>query len=479
MNVKEVKIKKTMVHSEGGKLIPLVQELRPGEKLEIPILIGKNDRDKIEFYSEEKKPEKAIGFLDKGQEDVEDLVEDIIDGRTTYKCYLTGVEGSVFTGKIKYENVEAEVPKVDSQEFEDIIAEIVAKGICEEDRVRKNIEIMKSHRCPDEMIRQILLTYRKYDKAVKVPKTTYVDADPKNPDQSIFSQCLLNTLIKSPTIYEGDKSVGKNVCAETVALVRNQPYYIISFNRNMIGDDIYGTKTTDNTAASKLSLENAGAYLKVMADGWDNVSEDVREKAAQFELHKAQSASVAIIQELSQYVEWVKNGGVMTFNEMNMAEANFFSSITNQLTDGTGFVDVPGYGRIDINPDCILIGTQNAEYTGVCEQNDATLSRFACIQFPYPPSVKTQLKAAVKATLHHQYFTQVDELYKALHAAVLKNRVSNSCLNIRGFVRALEAVALIPKATSLLKQVQIQVINTCPADDRAVLLALAQEKITL
>lgn len=258
----------------------------------------------------------------------------------------------------------------------------------------------------------------------------------------------------------------------------NMPYYMITFNRGMTADDIYGTKSTDNSAAELLTEELADAYLQVAA-GNREIPATV-EKAAKYEYLRAKASSVSIVQEESCLVEWIKNGGVMCFNEMNMAEANFFASFTNQLTDNTGFIDIPGYGHLEINPDCILIGTQNADYTGVCEQNDATMSRFGCIQFPYPKSIKAQLEATVgKDRLDKAYFKQTDELYKTLYAAVTKGMVENSCLNIRGFIRGLKGVAQVPGLSTLKRQIEIHVIDTCPVDDRLQLMQLVREKITL
>lgn len=87
--------------------------------------------------------------------------------------------------------------------------------------LKRNIDVMKAHRCPEELIRQILLRYRKFEKSISVPKTFYIDPDPKSKDASIFALALLNTLTNSATIFEGDKSVGKNVCAETLAMCLN------------------------------------------------------------------------------------------------------------------------------------------------------------------------------------------------------------------------------------------------------------------
>ena len=114
-------------------------------------------------------------------------------------------------------------------------------------------------------------------------------------------------MIGAATIYEGDKSVGKNVCAETVAMVLNMPYYMITFNRGMTADDIYGTKSTDNSAASMLTEDMAEDYLRCQMG---EQAFDMR-SAATFEYLKAKAASVSIVQEQSCLVEWLKNGGVM------------------------------------------------------------------------------------------------------------------------------------------------------------------------
>ena len=100
---------------------------------------------------------------------------------------------------------------------------------------------------------------------------------------------------------------------------------------------------------------------------------------------------------------------------------------------------------------------------------------------PYPESVKSQLIAAskVKGKLNDAYFAQADNLYKNYLSAVRKGDVENTCLNIRGMVRALQSIALVPGFMKLSQAIITNVINTCPQEDRPVLTAQLNEIVSL
>lgn len=160
----------------------------------------------------------------------------------------------------------------------------------------------------------------------------------------------------------------------------------------------------------------------------------------------------------------------MCFNEMNLAEANLFGSFANQIADGTGFLFVPGRGRIYVNKECTLIGTQNPGFEGTLTQNQATMSRFGCINFGYPSDVIGPLKAALKDIADDvpaTVFTQVNKLYIELLKATQSGEISDACLNIRGFARAIRSAHLWED--SLKEQIVIQVVNTCGEEDKAVI----------
>ena len=62
-------------------------------------------------------------------------------------------------------------------------------------------------------------------------------------------------------IFEGDKSVGKNMCAETLAYILHLPFDMITMTRGMGGDELYGTKVTDLSASANLTPEMAQAKI--------------------------------------------------------------------------------------------------------------------------------------------------------------------------------------------------------------------------
>ena len=70
-------------------------------------------------------------------------------------------------------------------------------------------------------------------------------------------------------------------------------------------------------------------------------------------------------------------------------------------------------------------------------------------------------------------------MYKGFLAAVKEGYIQDDCLNIRGMVAALKAVAAYPQYTTLAQQIRTQVINTCAVGDRSVLTAQLDDKISL
>ena len=122
-------------------------------------------------------------------------------------------------------------------------------------------------------------------------------------------------------------------------------------------------------------------------------------------------------------------------------------------------------------------------------QNEATMSRFGCIEFKQPETIKGQLVAAVgsrlkkdgfeKVSLPAKFYNEAENFYKQCRGAVRKAQVSNAVLNIRGFVRALSTVAESDGYATLKRQIEIHVINTCPLDERQPLCDILENIVTL
>lgn len=413
---------------------------------------------------------------------------------------------SVLTGA--QVNVDENIP----DSLSALVEQKVKDGIVTKEEAEEKIDYMKKNKVDSFLMERVVKGWKLYAKKAHRPSCFYVDPylSQKSMSEGIVSEGLRHGVSRIAAILEGDKSVGKNVYAETMAWLLGMPMYLITFSRQMSPSSIYGEKSTDNSAAqalsafdpdilkkaedlkakrdfmiqhfSKLNIPGTGEQqIKAINSMMDQIltpeENELLKKAEEFKMLQAQAASVNIIIDASELYDWLTDGGCMIFNEMNMCEANFFASFTNQLLDGTGFLFIPGRGEVRINPNCVLFGTQNADYEGVEQQNEATMSRFNCICFKQPKTIKGQLVAAVTAALKRDGFEnimvdpdiykQAETYYKQCSSSVKKDIVSNACLNIRGFVRAITLVAESNGVTKLKRAIEMAVINTCPVDERS------------
>ena len=448
----------------------------------------------------------------------------------SYKVIDLVYSGADITGAIVLEqetNVTGtKTSKELSDEIRKVVEEKVAAGVISQEEADKKVKYMIENLVDEFLIRRVVSGWRKYPKKVHTPSCLYVDpylADSKKARrETIVSEGLRHGVSRIAAILEGDKSVGKNVYAETMAWLLGMPLYLITFSRQMSPSSIYGEKSTDNSAAQALAafdpdiLKKAEdlkskrdfmiqhfSKMNIPGDGQQQINainsmmeqiltpeeNALLKKAEEFKMLQAQAASVNIIIDQSELYDWLTMGGCMVFNEMNMCEANFFASFTNQLLDGTGFLFIPGRGDVKIHPDCVLFGTQNADYEGTEQQNEATMSRFNAICFRQPETVKGQLVAAVKAALNRDgfadisvnpdLFVQAEKYYKQCSASVKKDVVSNACLNIRGLVRAITLVAESNGVTKLKRAIEMAVVNTCPVDERQDLYATLETIVSI
>ncbi len=454
----EVVIKKTMMQKAGAAFY---QQAVAGTEIPVNIVFKKNAAGNMAAYADGAEIANVIT-------DVKAFVDETAP--ENYQARITGVTGNpnemqVTVSVFEFSKKTAAKGADSCAAFAADIKRIVDEGIMPEATVRENITVMAENRFPEEMIHQILAAYTDtYAAPAHTPKVLYKDPNPKG--ESKLAKIALNALCGCAIILDGDKSTGKNVAAETIAKVLGRPYYCITGDRKMNADAVFGTKSTDNSAFGMLSADLAMAELKVKQGIGDD--EDMK-KAAQFELLKAKCSSVNIVQEASAFVEWAEHGGVLNFNEINLCDSNFLASLLNPVTDDTGFLNVPGRGKVVINPMCVLIGTQNtgAEYKGVNQQNAATMSRFGLIKFDAPKSIKNILKANfVGVPVPDTYYESCEKFYTYLLKNVADGNISNAGLNVRGMVRAIRTTIRIPGFTSLKSQLVEHVVNTCPENER-------------
>jgi hypothetical protein len=452
----------------------------------LPVYVDKEDRTCL--YG-------LIQSVNDGDEviDVDTIKEIALNGANIVLNSYNGslISGQMILDEVKQANVDTTAV---SPKLQAIIDEKIAAGIITKEEMDKRLKVMQDNKVDEALKIRVVKGYRKYNKSAHQPRCIYVDPYinlVKAGKESLIAEGLRNAVNRMAAICEGEKSVGKNVYMETIAWLLGQPLYMQTFSRNMSPSSIYGEKSTDNSASETLKTMDKEAMAKVMLETRATAIKDVPgaiKAAASFEIMKARAASVSIVIDASELYDWLIDGGTMVLNEMNMGESNFLSSFLNPLTDGTGFLFIPGRGEVKMHPDCVLFGTQNADYEGVQQQNEATMSRFNCLYFQQPESVIGQFKAGTAAELakidcdyklKDEYFQQAQKFYTQCMKAVHANTVSNAVLNIRGFVRALTTVAESEGYVSLKRWLQICVINTCPTDERQALSAVLDSIVTI
>ena len=406
--------------------------------------------------------------------------------------------------------------------------EIVKRGYSEEENLESVLDVFEANKFSFELQCLILSHYRTYLNPCVRPKTVYFDPeleeDIRKYGEGKLARACRAAIFGLPVVCQGPKACGKNAFMETVAWLLGQPWYLLSFNRQMNQVSFFGEKTTDNSAQDllrefdekKLSLGKQASEIRarIIEYGLKNNEpaekiEEVLDAAlskeqkqalndlAKFEKAKALAATTNIVQERSVFVDCLTDGGVMIFNEMNMIDSNTFSAIANPLCDGTGKLLVPGKGEVPIHKDFHLFGTQNEDYEGVEDPNAATISRFKAITFQQPKNVLEILTRSAVAEVEKagfdyeemtklpswrnkkECFIQATSFYKQCLGTV-GEEITDSVLNIRGFARALALfICDTGNTTRLSGLLDEGVIQTCPSDERLALGAALQTCVTL
>lgn len=357
----------------------------------------------------------------------------------------------------------------DLSQFASEMARIVDNGIRSQEDVDIMMASMKQNELTDAEIRAVLAANTQFRPGVRKPKAVYQ----KVKNEKSMRRMVQLALEGRSFILEGGQSVGKNAAAETLCFWLNLPWFLVTMSADMSTDDIYGGKSTDNTAGQMLTLDLAKKALN-----------GDKEAQVLYDLYKAKAASVQIIMDESEFCKWLEeknNGGesmpaVFVLNEMNMGDPNLLAGVFNQVLDGTNFISVPGRGRLNVNAKSFVIGTQNPGFEGTQTQNQATTSRFGVFKFGFPDNIVAPLRAGLgdfADQVPNAVYNQVNKLYMETLAAVKSGEISDACLNIRGYVAAIKLA--VKWDDSLSEHILIEVVNGCPIEDQAIL----AQKVTL
>ena len=413
------------------------------------------------------------------------MVDSIVEKVTGRRCSATEIEKAIKRGyalkdlkistaenfaTVTFEALEPDgVSAVTgSDRVTERMKELEKNGIDSMASLQEKVDEMRINGVSDNIILKVL-NFPGYEKANDRsfrPKTMFrtpaeeLEAARNLGEPTLFARTLMHAVKSKREIFVGPKSVGKNVLSEEIAWLLNVGYDIMTITMSMTSEDVFGNMTTVEPEIAKMDRDEIIRLAKaaIMANMIDAGAEAEIEDAAKFEALRAQAATVRITRSITEVTRAFMEGDVLSLNEMNMGSANTLS-LFNQVTDGTGFVEIGGIGRVHINRATVIIGNMNPNYAGAQDLNEALISRFPIVFFQYPKSIGEILHSAVKTPLDEIYFEQSDALYKVLKSSVEDKVISDRALNIRGFVAALEEVGEFPADMKLKAALVDNVVN--------------------
>ena len=213
--------------------------------------------------------------------------------------------------------------------------------------------------------------------------------------KEVWEAAIAAVLCGENLLLAGSKATGKNVLAENLAQVFGRPCWNVSFHVNMDAASLIGMDTFEN---GQVTFRPGPVYL------------------------------------------CAQNGGFGILDEINMAK-NEALAVLHALLDFRRAIDVPGYGRVEVDPAARFIGTMNYGYAGTRELNEALTSRFVVIQMP--PIAADGLERLLGEefpTLEKKYRGQFVQLFLDLQKKCENAEISSKALDLRGMLDALRLI---------------------------------------
>lgn len=224
---------------------------------------------------------------------------------------------------------------------------------------------------------------------VRPPRFLFIGKD-------VWEEAISALLSGEHILLVGAKATGKNVLADNLAWLFQQPSWNISFHVNTDASTLIGTDTFSN---------------------------------GEVQLRKGPVAQCA------------EQGGIGILDEINMAK-NDAIAVLHAALDYRRLIDIPGYDRIDLHPATRFIATMNYGYVGTRELNEALASRFLVIQMP---TLSTDnLKKLIRREFPSLADTYVEEMAGLFHDLQVKSEnaeISTKPVDLRGLLSALGLIS--------------------------------------
>lgn len=358
---------------------------------------------------------------------------------------ITRKVGVGFVGSFSYETSLTSVIQ-GTTTLKAIIEEKIKAGIITQEEVDERLEYANKCGITEKQLKTVFGSMKAYSpevakRLVARPKTLYVD------DGTIVKRCVAYINKGKNLGFEGDRGVGKNVLAETLAWFYKRPLWEASLNSGADNNSLLGGKTFED-ATNETQEESMGFFkslAKLFAKGlnpknWFSSSkeEDAVLFMGIFKKLVSYFTGKKIKYEPELIIQAAMYGGFLVLDEFNTLYGHILS-VFNSLLDDRRRIHVPGFQTIYADKTFVAISTQNKSYTSTFDTNEATIDRFVPILFPQLKSIMELLRVKFP-TLTYDSLNKCEVLYKAMKKNVEDREMDAKTISIRGFIDACEVL---------------------------------------
>lgn len=349
---------------------------------------------------------------------------------------------SVDRGKINCEIKMLETLMITQIKVEDATNRIINEGIATSLEIQERLEYLRRNKVPEVAIANLFSSYVLYSNDIKAkiptkPQTLFVD------NNGLIARTIGYINVNRNLLFEGDRGVGKNVLTETLAWLYNRPLYEFSSNSQHSNNALLGSQTFE------IDKEDTEEEKKEITKSFFSLSKAIKnvlfgkKEIEDLELNNFQKFIFRILSkgdgkklkfDRSSIIEAFEAGGIIVLDEFNTSLAHVMP-IFNSLLDDRRRITVPSYGTINAHNNFCAIATQNKDYQGTFESNEATVDRFVPIMFPKLNSIESILQAKIP-TLEYNTLMICQKLFEGIKKAIESGELSEKCLTIRGFIDA-------------------------------------------
>ena len=402
----------------------LLEEVKQGNK---PHLNFVYEEDRFIGYWKEHKVgyiignEESLSFLEKGAKEGEKIVGKAISlDNTNIVCEVEISE--------KVESLIAE------DSYEAVIQKVLSNNFLTKEEMQERVAYLEASGVTKKQSTALFASYVPYSDEASLriprkPKTLYQDTN------GLVRKSVAYLNLNRNLMFEGDRGVGKNVLTETLAWLYKRPLYEFSLNSGYSNESLVGGKTIESTQP-----KNEEAVATIITKFKEReMTKDAFLKELSV-LLKETTGGMEMGFEKTSIIEAAEEGGILVLDEFNTSIAHAMS-LFNSLLDDRRRIQVPGYKLVEAHQNFVAIGTQNKEYVGTFETNEATSDRFVPIVFPTNKEISGIILAKLP-NAKQSILRMCEVIYRDMKNTIEKGLLSEKSMTIRGFIDACMAVEM-------------------------------------